>query len=163
MLRLTRVPQPKQTLGVLRHKPSDWTCCTLELPWDGNENRRSCIPPGPTSASMKYGARVHESKRYGTTLWLPDVEGRSEILVHAGNYISDTLGCILVGRHFRDLDGDGSTDVTSSAETLEELIARLGFQETTIRIGWAERPEPAALADAVEKDLNTLTKNVSPA
>jgi len=164
MLTLTRVAAPQQTLGVLRHEPSGWACCTLELPWVDNKNRRSCIPPGVGEEAITYKAKRHESSRYGECLWLPGVRGRSEILIHAGNYVSDTLGCILVGAQFMDLDGDSLTDVTSSRQTLAVLLQKIDGEEVELNIDWADTPEPASLADAVGVDADVLSgDDTSPA
>jgi hypothetical protein len=148
---------------VLRQQPSGWACCTLELPWAGNENRRSCIPPPAGEEATTYTAKRHESPRYGECLWLPGVRGRSEILIHAGNYISDTLGCILVGAQFRDLDGDSVTDVTSSRQTLGVLLQKIDGKEVELNIDWADMPEPAGLADAAGVDVNALSANLEAA
>jgi len=163
MLTLTRVAAPQQTLGVLRHEPSGWACCTLELPWADNKNRRSCIPPGPGKEAISYRVKRHESPRYGETLYLPGVPGRSEILIHAGNYISDTLGCILVGAQFTDLDGDSLTDVTSSRQTLEVLLQKIDGEEVELNIDWADTPEPASLADAAGVDIGVLSADLEAA
>jgi hypothetical protein len=161
MLTLTRVAAPQQTLGVLRHEPTGWACCTLELPWADNKNRRSCIPPGPGEEVITYKAKRHESPRYGECLWLPGVRGRSEILIHAGSYVSDTLGCILVGALFTDLDGDSLTDVTSSRQTLGVLLQKIDEEGVELSIGWADTPEPVGLADAVGVDADVLSGDVS--
>jgi hypothetical protein len=163
MLTLTRIVSPQQTLGVLRHEPSGWACCTLELPWAGNKNRRSCIPPGPGEEAITYKAKRHESPRYGETLYLPGVPGRSEILIHAGNYVSDTLGCILVGAQFRDLDGDSLTDVTSSRQTLGVLLQKIDGEEVELKIEWADTPKPAGLADAAGVDIGVLSAELEAA
>ena len=160
MLTLTRVQKPRQTLGVLCHEPTGWACCTLELLWAENENRESCIPPGPGEGAITYTAERHESPRYGECLWLPGVRGRSEILIHAGNYVSDTLGCILVGAQFTDLDGDSLTDVTSSRQTLEVLLQKIDGEEVELKIGWADTPESAGLADAAGVDVDVLSADL---
>jgi hypothetical protein len=147
---------------VLRHEPSGWACCTLELPWADNENRRSCIPPRP-GEEIAYKAKRHESPRYGETLYLPGVPGRSEILIHAGNYISDTLGCILVGAQFTDLDGDSLTDVTTSRQTLRVLLQEIDGEEVELNINWADTPEPAGLADAAGVDIGVLSADLEAA
>jgi hypothetical protein len=157
MLTLTRIAAPQQTLGMLRHEPSGWTCCTLELPWVDNKNRRSCIPPGLGEELITYKVRRHESPRYGECLWLPGVRGRSEILIHAGNYVSDTFGCILVGAQFTDLDGDSLTDVTSSRRTLGVLLQEIDGEELELNIEWADTPEPAGLSDTVGVDADVLS------
>jgi hypothetical protein len=160
MLTLTRIASPQQTLGVLCHQPSGWTCCTLELPWANNKNQRSCIPPGPGEEAITYKAKRHESPRYGECLWLPGVRGRSEILIHAGNYVSDTVGCILVGALFTNLDGDNLTDVTSSRQTLGVLLQKIDGEEVELTVGWADMPEPAGLADAAGVDIGVLSADL---
>ena len=52
-------------------------------------------------------------------------QDRSAILIHAGNFLSDTAGCVLVGRAFADLDGDHVTDITDSQATLRELVGQI--------------------------------------
>jgi hypothetical protein len=75
-----------------------------------------------------------------------EVPDRSEILIHAGNYVSDTLGCILVGRQYTDLDGDGLTDITRSQATLAELVDRIR-DPVPLVIRWASRKAaPAGVA-----------------
>ena len=100
---------------------------------------------------------------YGECLWLPGVTGRSEILIHAGNYISDTLGCILVGDQFRDLDGDSLTDVTSSRQALGVLLQKIDGEEVELNIDWADTPEPAGLADAAGVDVDVLSADLGAA
>lgn len=160
MLTLTRVQKPRQSPGVLVDESTGWACCTLELPWAGNESRRSCIPPGPGEGAVTYRAKRHESPRYGECLWLPGVRGRSEILIHPGNYVSDTLGCILVGAQFTDLDGDGLTDVTSSQQTLQVLLSRISGEKAGLEVCWADAPKPAGLADAAGVAINALSADL---
>jgi hypothetical protein len=50
-----------------------------------------------------------------------DVQGRTYILIHAGNLYTHTLGCILVGEDFLDINDDGYPDVTNSGATLQKL------------------------------------------
>jgi hypothetical protein len=73
------------------------------------------------------------------------VPGRSEIIFHAGNFVSDTAGCILVGDTPDDLNADGLVDVTDSQETMDELMGRVGG-EGELAISWEEQvAEPADL------------------
>jgi hypothetical protein len=69
-------------------------CLTLELPWLENKPEISCIPPG------LYPCARHESQKFGRVWMLQNVPARSAILIHAGNTIKDTQGCILAGRSF---------------------------------------------------------------
>jgi len=64
---------------------------TLELPWRDNRRGESCIPEGT------YLARKYVSPKYGDTWIIDPVPERSGILMHAGNTVTDTEGCILVG------------------------------------------------------------------
>ena len=65
---------------------------TLEEPWLENKRNVSCIPEG------RYKCVPHNGFKYKDTWKLLDVPGRSAILIHVGNTILDTEGCILVGR-----------------------------------------------------------------
>jgi len=117
----------------------------LELPWAGNRNRKSCIPPEPSETAV-FDWQRHESPRFGDSIWVRGVPGRSEILIHAGNFVSDTAGCILVGDTPTDLNGDGLTDVTRSQETLDELIERAG-ESGSLQVTWEEQTaDPADLS-----------------
>jgi hypothetical protein len=58
-------------------------------------------------------------------LWIQDVPGRSEILIHKGNYYTDILGCVLIGTGLSDINKDGITDVVSSKTAITELLSYL--------------------------------------
>lgn len=64
---------------------------TLENPWQDNALFISCIPAG------EYVCRRTVSPTYGETFEIVDVEGRTHILFHWGNYPSNTEGCVLLG------------------------------------------------------------------
>jgi len=89
---------------------------TLELPNKNNRKWVSCIPAG------KYMCKVRQSDKYGTHLHIQDVPGRSMILMHYGNYNSDTKGCILVGEKFAKLNKDDDFDVTNSRKTMKKIL-----------------------------------------
>lgn len=100
---------------------------TLELPWRGNQRNVSCIPAG------EYVCRRVDSPRYGSTYEVCDVPGRSHILVHLGNTVNDTQGCILVGLQTGWLYEDRA--VMSSRIAVNNLLTELaGVDETRIRI-----------------------------
>ena len=92
---------------------------SLELPWLDNQRRISCIPLGT------YKARKHTSPRFGKSLWLQDVPNRSEILIHRGNFYTDILGCILIGKNLADINNDGVIDLTQSVKAINELMSYL--------------------------------------
>ena len=95
---------------------------TLELPWKENRRRVSCIPKG------EYQVIPHNSPKFGKCFWVQDVPGRSEILIHVGNYYRQVLGCILVGLKSADINGDGLMDVTYSKKAMQKLIKYTEFQ-----------------------------------
>lgn len=106
-----------QTWGYLFEESSNQLeLVTLEKAWKENQRRISCIPEG------KYLCKPHVSPKFGKCFWLQDVPCRSEILIHAGNYQTDSLGCLLVGLDFADLNKDGHRDITSSKDGLKELV-----------------------------------------
>ncbi|MFB6249775.1 MAG: DUF5675 family protein [Salinibacter sp.] len=89
-----------------------FSCYTLELPWKDNENQVSCIPTGEYTVRHR-GATQSGSYDYDHFI-LRDVEGRSYILIHAGNLYAHTLECILVGDRYIDINDDGYPDMTGS-------------------------------------------------
>ena len=89
----------------------------LELPDRNNKKAISRINAG------KYTCKLRFSTKYKWHFIVENVEGRSFILIHFGNYYRSTKGCILVGNAFTDLDGDGYRDVTSSKKTLKRILA----------------------------------------
>lgn len=119
--------EQKQTLGELRLEKNGKTifeCKTLELPWLNNQVRKSCIPAG------KYQVVTRFSPKFRNHFHILDVPGRTWILIHAGNYYTDILGCVLVGERHLDINGDGFRDVTNSKNTLNKLLqlAPEGFE-----------------------------------
>lgn len=89
-IQLDRTYLPNVTLGILQTQ-NNFSCCTLELPWLNNQSKKSCIPPGV----YEYFIRRNASR--GTVIELLDVPDRTNVQIHAGNWTSDSLGCILVG------------------------------------------------------------------
>lgn len=117
---LVRLQQSKkQTLGkliVFNGLKQVFNCKTLELPDLQNQRNTSRIPEG------EYEVKLRISEKYGSHFHLQDVPNRSFILIHAGNYHTQTAGCILVGRKYHDINRDGLLDVTTSRNTMIELM-----------------------------------------
>lgn len=133
---LTRTYSPKQTTGKLT-TDTGFTCLTLELPWKGNSAKLSCIPEGV------YKVVPRQSPKYGQHLHVTDVNARSFILIHWGNYagsanpktgLPDILGCILVGDGYADLDGDGLPEITGSKAAFQRMMKACpdGFELTIV-------------------------------
>lgn len=92
------------TWGVIVHK--DFQCDSLERPWRNNRPGLSCIPPGRYKMSVVQA--VHPKGGRRDLYLLQDVPGRTECMIHAGNWAGDTelglksnsLGCILPGEKY---------------------------------------------------------------
>lgn len=102
---------------------------TLEPPWENNQRNISCIPEGtyqtvylPKSASGKYRKVWH----------LRNVKDRSAILIHNGNLVDHTRGCILVGTRFGRLGGKPA--VLSSRTGMRKLLELIGEQGFTLHV-----------------------------
>lgn len=89
---------------------------TLELPWNNNQKRISCIPEGT------YKVVAHVSPKFGKCFHVLNVPNRSEILIHPANMVSQLLGCIAPGTATADINGDGILDVTNSRAAMAELL-----------------------------------------
>ena len=70
-------------------------CDTLENPWKDNQRNISCIPEGEYPVRLRL-ARESASRDY-LHLLIQDVPNREWVLVHIGNFPSQTKGCVLVG------------------------------------------------------------------
>lgn len=95
----------------------DPLCLTLEDPWNNNKVGISCIPEGT------YKVSKHTGLKYKDVWILHDVPGRTAILIHSGNTIDDTRGCILVGNSFGKVKGMPA--ILDSQSTLNMLRAVL--------------------------------------
>jgi len=106
----------------------------MEPPWLGNIRSRSCIPEGVYKVSIKH------SNKYGSVYQVKSVPGRSNILIHSGNfagdeesgYVSDTDGCILPGTNHGILSGQEV--VFDSRNTLNALMSLLNNEPFDLTI-----------------------------
>lgn len=118
-LKLTRKKYTdKQTIGIMEVvKGNVFVCClaTLELNWQENESNESCIPKGD------YIVKHYSSDKYPAAFEVKYVKGRSAILIHNGNYNTQTEGCVLVGFSHSDINSDGCLDVIHSKDALNKL------------------------------------------
>jgi hypothetical protein len=137
---IDRTYEEKQTKGYAAIFDAEGTVIftfdTLELPWKNNEPQISCIPEG------KYKVVRRFSQKYKDHMHVTDVEGRSFILIHWGNYagsanpktgIPDIKGCILIGNGFKDITGDGIDEILRSKTTFQSFMAIMP-QEITLEI-----------------------------
>ena len=89
---------------------------SLELPDKNNEVNRSCIPAGT------YDLVKNDSPRFGQGYKIDKVPGRGHILIHTGNTIVDTRGCILLGEETGVLTATGREAVLTSRRTVVNLF-----------------------------------------
>ena len=109
----------KQTLGyfsLYKGVSQVYDCVSLELAWKDNETNISCIPIGTYKVTPRY------SDKYTQHFILEDVPNRKFILIHAGNFNTDTKGCILLGTSFGKINQDSLLDITASRRTISELL-----------------------------------------
>lgn len=100
------------TLGVLVYE-RQVLCHTLELPWRHNAKEISCIPSG------EYPVVRTVSPKFGDVYYIRNVPDREGVLIHVGNTISDTRGCVLVG-----LDA-GPNGLLESRLAMKRLLSAL--------------------------------------
>lgn len=108
--------------------------CALELPWKGNQRKVSCIPPG------RYTVRIVDSPKFGKIYEVQGVPGRSEILIHWGNWAgdvskglkSDVLGCILLGESFGTVMGQPG--VFGSRAAIAAFMADMGGKDFILEV-----------------------------
>jgi len=85
------------------------TCDTLERP--NVDPEHACIPKGT------YRVQMMMSPHFGVVLpHIMDVPGRSDILIHWGNTVADSHGCVLAGVKVN------STEIKNSRVTVGTLV-----------------------------------------
>ena len=126
--RLTNQNDEKRgIIGEILTEDNKHLCVTLELSYQNNKNDVSCIKTG-TYIGFKRKSAHNNQIIDGDVYELKDVEGRGNIQIHIGNFLKNTLGCILVGT---------TTDMNSlfqSKEAMLKLIKYLGDEEFKITI-----------------------------
>lgn len=94
MIELMRLSKSEKGVKGVLLKDGIPLCYTLEDPDNDNQVGISCILTGT------YNCIPHSGPKFKNVWLLENVPGRSAILIHAGNTIADTQGCILVGLSF---------------------------------------------------------------
>ena len=112
----------KGTFGVLIDENNIPFCLTLERPWLNNQHDVSCIPAG-TYNCVKGFHQIH-----GFVYQVMNVPNRDEILIHVGNTIDDTEGCILVGEAYGYNLKNGNPGVASSTPAFNLFMQKLSGQ-----------------------------------
>lgn len=133
-----------QTLGRLQIVVSEtgrviWECKSLELAWKDNMRGKSRIP-GPNYGGQLYPKGHYKVVKRETStrplhFHITNVQNRSLILIHIGNFYTDIEGCILPGLEYADIaykghEKDGLPDVTSSSKALDIMLKNLPHRFT---------------------------------
>jgi len=125
------------TIGSLKLTSSNGNVlrmATIELPWLDNRRDVSCIPEGIYLCEYKV------SPLLGEAYCVRDVIGRSDILIHVGNFAgnvraglrSDVKGCILVGSDIGEIGKQ--VCVVNSKRAMESLLAFTGKRDILLTI-----------------------------
>lgn len=101
-------------------------CATLERPWLNNAPNVSCIAPGT------YKAKRVQSPHFGETFEVV-VDGRSHILFHTGNWMTDSKGCIIIGYAYCVKNNQQALDMSGVA--FDRFMGMLkGVNEFTLKV-----------------------------
>jgi len=118
------------TLGKL-FLPSGLVLCTIEPPWQNNQQSISCIPEGRYPVKRDKSG-VHQYYR------VTDVPARSDIEIHIANYFinpgsghQELAGCIAPGMEFNLKRVAG---VKRSREACESLLKEMGDEDFYLNI-----------------------------
>lgn len=118
-----RVNLATATRGVFEDDDGAFFCFTLEEPWrdadgDGIGDRKvSRIPAGSYTCFRRWS-----NSRKRDVFEVRGVEGRTAILIHSGNTVADTEGCILLGQREGFLEQEPA--VLLSRAAVEALMER---------------------------------------
>ena len=151
-LRLERAQyKPNSTIGRL-YVDGRLECYTLE---DGIRTHKvygeTAIPPG------RYAVAVTYSPHFRRNLPLVcDVPGFEGVRIHPGNKPADTLGCILVGRHWNE----GEESIAASRVAFDALFPKIRAalkDEDSVILNVMQKNAPAELAARSSKPRSRKT------
>lgn len=120
---------------------------TLELPFRGNKRNVSAIPTGRYKlVKQKWGFYYDSYKErwphHEFVVNLAGVQGRDGILIHTGNEIDDSEGCILVGQRLSKREGDKWLSNSRNIYSIfYGIIDELWMMREELWIDVVDRPE----------------------
>lgn len=112
-------------LSLIQEDKEIFTCYTLEPKLEGNEANKNL-----RIKADEYELSWHDSPRFKERLphiFNNSVAKHRYILIHAGNYVKDTKGCILVGDRYDEMG------IYNSKATLRQLICLLKAKTCIIK------------------------------
>ena len=102
---------------------------SIERAWVQNQRLISCIPNG------LYYCKFRTIGQYANSAYeVTNVQNRTAILIHAGNFVAHTAGCILLGEKFSDINNDGELDITQSKNAIQTMISFFNKEDFMLHI-----------------------------
>jgi hypothetical protein len=125
---------------------SEMEFACLERPDKDNTPFISCVPEGLYPLGYRESEVVERTSKgkYKKGFEIQDVENRSYIMFHVGNYVSDTEGCVLVGTSFDFIDDDQPVVWQSGVafiDFMEKMLELMENEETRIEYVSIEKEE----------------------
>lgn len=120
-------PENKSTFGKVEVLDGNlkvvWTGSSMERPWKDNKNGESCIPAGLYKLKKRVSPIVDKTSggEFKEGWEVTDVQGRTFIMFHVGNYVRNSDGCVLIGTKIAVHDTEGFM-VTSSKAAFKEFM-----------------------------------------
>lgn len=102
---------------------------TIERPWLDNRTNISCIPPGEYLTTFM---KRSSSGKYRDVWHVQSVPGRSGILIHNGNLVRHSRGCLILGSSKGSLGGKPA--VLGSRTALRNLQNEMGQEPFLLEI-----------------------------
>lgn len=102
---------------------------TLEPPWKDNRRNVSCIPA--EVYNCRYMARSSSGK-YRNVYHVKAVTGRSGILIHNGNLVNHTRGCLLLGTRRGKISRQKA--VLNSRTAMNQFVRVLGKESFNLLV-----------------------------
>ncbi len=105
---------------ILQRRPSSDQGTFGQIFRNGQQICVTCEPIEPFPAGL-YLCIPHNGPKFKNVWEITDVPGHTAILIHAGNTIKDTSGCVLVGNTYGTIDGLKMNAVMNSRLTLDKM------------------------------------------
>lgn len=102
---------------------------TIERPWLNNQANISCIPKGEYLVTF---LKKSASGKYRDVWHIQDVEDRSGILIHNGNLVKHTRGCLILGSKKGSLGNNPA--VLRSRDAMRKLKLDMGTKPFLLNI-----------------------------
>lgn len=101
----------------------------IERPWINNKNQISCIPSGLYEASF---LKRSTSGKYQNVYHIKNVPNRKGILMHNGNFVWHSKGCLIIGKRRGIIKGEIA--VLNSRTALFEFVELMEKEDFYLNI-----------------------------